>query len=48
MESQSPWMTNGIRVVIEMKNNVYKEYTRSDMMHNYYARLENLRLNFQS
>ena len=36
------WMTNGIRTVIEMKNNAYKEYIRSGMRHNYYVRLENL------
>ena len=38
-----PWMTNGIRVVIEMKKNAYKEYIRSGMRHNYYVRFENLR-----
>ena len=37
-----PWMTNGIRTAIEMKNNAYKEYIRSGMRHNYYVRLENL------
>ena len=36
------WMTNGIRTVIEMKNNAYKEYIRSSMRHNYYVRLENI------
>ena len=25
----SPWMTNGIRIAIEMKNNAYKEHVRS-------------------
>ena len=35
-------MTNGIRTVIEMKNNAYKEYIRSGMRHNYYVRLVNL------
>ena len=35
-------MTNGIRAVIEIKNNAYKEYIRSGMRHNYYVRLENL------
>ena len=41
-DKDPPWMTNGIRTVIEMKNNAYKEYIRSDMRHNYYIRLENL------
>ena len=36
-----PWMTNGIRTVIKMKNNAYKEYIRSGMKHNY-VRLVNL------
>ena len=33
-EEDPPWMTNGIRTFIEMKNNDYKEY--------YYVHLENL------
>ena len=37
-----PWMTNGIRTIIEMKNNVYEEYNRSGMRRNYYERLEDL------
>ena len=37
-----PLMTNGIRAVIKMKNNAYKEYIGSGMRHNYYVRLENL------
>ena len=37
------WMTNGIRTVIEMKNNAYKEYIRSDMRHYHYVHLVNLR-----
>ena len=36
------WMTNGIRTVIEIKNNAYEEYIMSGMRHNYYIRLENL------
>ena len=35
-------MTNGIKAVIEIKNNAYKEYIRSGMRHIYYVRLENL------
>ena len=35
-------MTNGVRTVIKMKNNAYKEYIRSGLRHNYYVRLENL------
>ena len=35
-------MKNGIRTVIEMKNNAYKEYIRSGMRQNYYVRLVNL------
>ena len=35
-------MANGVRAVIEMKNNACKEYIRSGMMHNYYLRPENL------
>ena len=35
-------MTNAIRAAIEMKNNAYKVYIRSGMMHNSYVRLENL------
>ena len=35
-------MANEIRAVIEMKNNIYKEYIRLGMRHNYYVRLENL------
>ena len=35
-------VTNGVRAVIEMKNNAFKEYIRSGMRHNYYVRLENL------
>ena len=30
------WMTNAIRAAIEMKNNAYKVYIRSGMMHNYW------------
>ena len=41
-DKDHPWMTNGIRTAIEMKNNAYKEYIRSGMRHNYYVRLENL------
>ena len=41
-DKDPPWMTNGIRTAIEMKNNAYKEYIRSGMRHNYYVRLENL------
>ena len=41
-EKDLQWMTNGIRAVIEIKNNAYKEYIRSGMKHNYYVRLENL------
>ena len=41
-DKDPPWMTNGIRTVIEMKNNAYKEYIRSGMRHNYYVRLVNL------
>ena len=41
-DKDPPWMTNGIRTAIEMKNNVYNEYIRSDMGHNYYIRLQNL------
>ena len=37
-----PWMTNGIRTAVEIKNNTYKEYIRSGMRHNYFVRLENL------
>ena len=37
-----PWMANGIRAVIEMKNNAFKEYIRSGMRHNHYVCLENL------
>ena len=35
-------MANGVRALIEMKNNACKEYIRSGMMHNYYLRPENL------
>ena len=35
-------MANGIRAVIEMKNNAYKEYVRSGMRHNHCVCLENL------
>ena len=35
-------MANGIRTVIEMRSNAYKEYIRSGMRHNYYVRFENL------
>ena len=41
-DTDPTWMTNGIRTVIEMKNNAYKEYIRSSMRHNYYVRLENI------
>ena len=41
-DKDPPWMTNGIRAVIEMKNNAYEEYIRSGMMHNYYVCFENL------
>ena len=41
-DKDPPWMTNGIKTAIEMKNSAYKEYIRSDMRHNYYVRLENL------
>ena len=42
-EKDPPWITDGIRVFIEMKNNAYKECIRSGMRHNYYVRLENLK-----
>ena len=35
-------MTNRIRAAIEMKNNVHKEYIRSDKRHDYYLHFENL------
>ena len=35
-------MTNGIKTVIEMKNDAYKEYITSGMRYTYYIRLENL------
>ena len=41
-DKDPPWMTNGIRTAIEMKNNSHKEHIRSGMRHNYYVRLENL------
>ena len=41
-EKDPPWLTNGIRTVIEMKNNAQKKYIRSGIRHNYYVRLENL------
>ena len=41
-DRDAPWMTNGIRTVIEIKNNAYEEYIMSGMRHNYYIRLENL------
>ena len=41
-DKDPPRMTNGIRAVFEMKNNVYKEYIRSGMRHNYYICLENI------
>ena len=41
-DKDPPWMTNGIRTAIEMKNNACKEYIRSGLRHNYYVRLENL------
>ena len=41
-DKDPPWMINGIRTAIEVKNNAYKEYIRSGMRHNYYVRLENL------
>ena len=41
-DKDPPWMTNGIRTAIEMKNSAYKEYIRLGMRHNYYVRLENL------
>ena len=41
-DEDPPWMNNGIRTAIEMKNNAYKKYIRSGMGHNYYIRLENL------
>ena len=34
-------MTNEIRAAIKMKNNAYKEYVRSGMRYDYYARFEN-------
>ena len=41
-EKYLPWMTYGIRTVIEMKSNAYKENVRSGMRHDYFVRLENL------
>ena len=41
-DKDPPWMTNEIRIVIEMKNNAYKQYIRSSKRHNYYVCLENL------
>ena len=35
-------MTNGIRAVIEMKNNAYEGYIMSGMIHNIYISRENL------
>ena len=34
-EKDPPWMTHGIRAVIEMENNAYKKYIRSGMRLNY-------------
>ena len=41
-DKDPPWMTNGIRTVVEIKNNAYKEYIRSGMRHNHFVCLENL------
>ena len=41
-DKDPPRMTKGMRAVIKMKNNPYKEYIRSDMRDNYYICLENL------
>ena len=41
-DKDPPRMTKGMRAVIKMKNNPYKEYIRSDMRGNYYICLENL------
>ena len=37
-----PWITNGMRAVIKMKNNAHEKYIRSGTRHNYYVCLENL------
>ena len=47
-DKDPPWMTNGIRTAIEMKNNAYKEYIRSGTRHNYYVYLVNLRTKLSS
>ena len=39
-----PWMTNGIRSAMEIKNNAYKEYIRSGMRYCYYVRFDNLKI----
>ena len=41
-DKDPPWMTNGPRTVIEMKNIVYKQYIWSLRRHNYYICLKNL------
>ena len=41
-DKDPPWMNNGIRTAIEMKNIAYKEYIRSGMRHTHYVCLENL------
>ena len=41
-DKDPPRMTKGMRAVIKMKNNPYKEYIRSGMRDNYYICLENL------
>ena len=45
-DKDPPGMTNGIRTVIETKNNAYKEYVRSGFRHNYYVRFEYLTTEF--
>ena len=47
-DNDPPWMTNGIRAAIKMKNNACKEYIRSGMRHNYYVRLEDLTTEFSN
>ena len=41
-DNDQSWMTNGIRIAIEMKNNVYKVYVVSGVRHDYYVHLGNL------
>ena len=47
-DKDPPWVINGVRTAIKMKNKPYNEYIRSGRRHDYYARFENVTIELSS